>query len=128
MRDLNFSSSKELRLFFKTEKFNKIFVICGEKSFHQSGAKKLLNDRYTLISAPDKKNMRWVLARPKNLANDNPTIELGINSNGLLTELISLDIFGRSSRIILTNISWNEIIKDVAFVPVIPSGVQYLKQ
>ena len=44
MRDLNFSSSKELRLFFKTEKFNKIFVICGEKSFHQSGAKKLLNE------------------------------------------------------------------------------------
>ena len=44
MRELNFSSSKELRLFFKTEKFNKIFVICGEKSFHQSGAKKLLNE------------------------------------------------------------------------------------
>jgi len=92
------------------------------------GAKKLLNDRYLLISAPDKNNLRWVLARPKNLTDDNPTIELGLNSNGFLSELISLDIFGRSSRIILTNISWNEVIKDVAFVPVIPSGVEYLKQ
>ena len=45
-----------------------------------------------------------------------------------LVHVISLDIFGRSSRIILTNISWNEPIKDVAFVPVFPSGVQYLKQ
>ncbi|MFL2877779.1 MAG: iron-containing alcohol dehydrogenase [Candidatus Pelagibacter sp.] len=44
MRDLNFSTNKDLRLFFKTEKFDKIFVICGETSFHQSGAKKLLNE------------------------------------------------------------------------------------
>ena len=92
------------------------------------GAKKLLNNRYTLISAPEKNNLKWVLARPKNLTNDNPTIELGLNSNGLLSELITLDIFGRSSRIILTNISWNEVIKDVAFVPIIPSGVEFLKQ
>jgi hypothetical protein len=27
MRDLNFSTSKDLRLFFKTEKFDKIFVV-----------------------------------------------------------------------------------------------------
>lgn len=92
------------------------------------GAKKLLNNRYTLISAPEKNNLKWVLARPKNLTNDNPTIELGLNSNGLLSELITLDIFGRSSRIILTNILWNEVIKDVAFVPIIPSGVEFLKQ
>ncbi len=92
------------------------------------GAKKLLNNRYTLISAPEKNNLKWVLARPKNLTNDNPTIELGLNSDGLLSELITLDIFGRSSRIILTNISWNEVIKDVAFVPIIPSGVEFLKQ
>lgn len=43
MKNLKFASIKELELFFKTEKFKKIFVICGEKSFHESGAKKLLS-------------------------------------------------------------------------------------
>ena len=37
MKNLKFASIKELELFFKTEKFKKIFVICGEKSFHESG-------------------------------------------------------------------------------------------
>jgi hypothetical protein len=87
-----------------------------------------LKNRYNLVSAPDKGDMKWVLARPKNLSNENPAIELGINSNGYLTELISVDVFGRSSRIILKNIFWNTVVKDVAFVPVIPPGVQYLKQ
>lgn len=92
------------------------------------GAKKLLEERYSLISAPDKDNMKWVLARPKKLSDENPTIELGVNSNGHLTELISIDVFGRSSRIRLKNISWNKVVKDFVFVPVIPSGVEYLKQ
>lgn len=42
MKDLKFSSIKELEFFLKTEKFKKVFVICGEKSFLESGAKKLL--------------------------------------------------------------------------------------
>ena len=42
MNDLKFSSIKELEFFFKTGKFKKIFVICGEKSFQESGAKKIL--------------------------------------------------------------------------------------
>ena len=92
------------------------------------GASKLLKKRYSLISAPQKDNLRWVLARPKNISNENPTIELGINSSGHLSQLISVDVFGRSSRIKLKNISWNEIVKDVAFVPIIPSGVEFLKQ
>lgn len=44
MTDLKFSSKKELELLLKTEKYKKIFIICGETSFKQSGAKKLLND------------------------------------------------------------------------------------
>ena len=43
MKNLKFSSIKELELFFKTEKFKKIFVICGEKSFHESCANKILS-------------------------------------------------------------------------------------
>ena len=44
MTDLKFSSKNELKLLLKTEKYKKIFIICGEKSFIHSGAKKLLND------------------------------------------------------------------------------------
>ena len=91
-------------------------------------AKKILQDRYELISAPEKDDLRWVLARPKNLSNDNPALELGVNSNGYLTQLVSVDIFGRSSRIKLKNISWNKTIKDANFVPIIPSGADYVKQ
>ncbi len=91
-------------------------------------AERLLRKRYDLISAPSKENMQWVLARPKNMSDENPTIEVGLNSNGQLAELISVDIFGRSSRIKLDNIYWNEIVKDVVFVPIIPSGAEYLKQ
>ena len=44
MTNIKFSSKNELELFFKKEKFNNIFVICGEKSFIESGAKTLLKN------------------------------------------------------------------------------------
>ena len=71
--------------------------------------------------------MRWVWQDQK-IYLDNPALELGVNSNGYLTQLVSVDIFGRSSRIKLKNISWNKTIKDANFVPIIPSGVDYGKQ
>ena len=42
MNNLKFSSFSDLELFFKTEKFKKIFIICGENSYINSGAEKLL--------------------------------------------------------------------------------------
>ncbi|OUW01010.1 MAG: hypothetical protein CBD16_06010 [Betaproteobacteria bacterium TMED156] len=91
-------------------------------------AKKILMKRYDFLSAPDKDDLKWVLAVPKSKSNDNPTLEVGMDTSGNLNELISVDVFGRTSRIKLNNLSLNEQIKDVVFVPVIPSGVQYLKQ
>ena len=44
MNKLSFSSKSELNLFFKTEKFNKILVICGEKSYKLSGANKIIDE------------------------------------------------------------------------------------
>ena len=44
MNKFSFSSKSELDLFFKTEKFNKILVICGEKSYKLSGANKIIDE------------------------------------------------------------------------------------
>ena len=43
MNNFYFSSKNDLSLFIKKEKFQKIFVICGKKSYESSGAKKFLN-------------------------------------------------------------------------------------
>jgi len=41
MNDLSFSKKDDLKNFLKEKKFNKILIICGEKSFNGSGAKQL---------------------------------------------------------------------------------------
>ena len=41
MDNLSFSKKDDLKEFLKEEKFNKILIICGEKSFKESGASKL---------------------------------------------------------------------------------------
>ena len=43
MNDFSFSSQKELNTFFKTEKFKKVLVVCGEISYKASGADKILD-------------------------------------------------------------------------------------
>tara|TARA_B100001123_G_scaffold50615_1_gene52199 strand:- start:697 stop:1812 length:1116 start_codon:yes stop_codon:yes gene_type:complete len=42
MKNFSFSSKKELEIFINDKKFKKIFVLCGQKSFNKSGAKKIL--------------------------------------------------------------------------------------
>ena len=41
----NFSSSSDLTKFFNDNNFEKIFIICGENSFKNSGAEKLLKEQ-----------------------------------------------------------------------------------
>ena len=41
MDNLSFSKKDDIKEFLKEEKFNKILIICGEKSFKESGASKL---------------------------------------------------------------------------------------
>ena len=41
MSNLSFSNKEDLKKFLKEEKFEKILIICGEKSFKDSGANKL---------------------------------------------------------------------------------------
>ncbi len=43
MNNLNFDSEKELKLILNEKSFKKIFIVCGKKSFKNSGAKKLIN-------------------------------------------------------------------------------------
>ncbi len=42
MKNLNFTSINNLSIFLKDKKFNKIFIICGKKSYAASGGKNLL--------------------------------------------------------------------------------------
>ena len=44
MNNFSFSSTNELALLLKDKAFNKIFIICGHKSYVKSGAKKLLDN------------------------------------------------------------------------------------
>lgn len=44
MNDFSFSSAEDLKIFFDKEKFKKIFILCGEKSFLSSGASKIINN------------------------------------------------------------------------------------
>ena len=44
MNNFSFSSTNELALLLKDTAFNKIFIICGHKSYVKSGAKKLLDN------------------------------------------------------------------------------------
>ena len=79
MLDINFSSKKDLEIFFKKEKFNKIFIICGEKSFLESGAKnlleKLLNNKevkhfFKKLSYPDLNELEEIIKSIKNFSPD----------------------------------------------------------
>ena len=88
--DTKFSSDKELRTFFKIEKFNKIFVICGEKSFNQSGAKKLLeeliNDNqtkyfYKKFTYPDLSELKEII---KSLREFSPDLIIAIGGGSVL--------------------------------------------
>ena len=44
MNNFSFSSKNELTVLLKDKAFNKIFIICGHKSYNSSGAKKLLDN------------------------------------------------------------------------------------
>ncbi len=46
MFNLSFSNKDDLKQFLKEEKFNKILIICGEKSFKDSGANKLFEGSF----------------------------------------------------------------------------------
>ena len=43
MNNFTLSSKHDLSIFIKKEKFKKIFVLCGKKSYKLSGAKNILN-------------------------------------------------------------------------------------
>ena len=43
MSNLSFSKKDDLKKFLKEKKLNKILIICGEKSFENSGAKQLFD-------------------------------------------------------------------------------------
>lgn len=44
MRNFSFSSTNELSIFLKDNSFQKVFVICGDKSYKLSGAEKILSN------------------------------------------------------------------------------------
>ncbi len=87
-----------------------------------------LKKRYNLYAAPSKNNISWVLAIPKNPSEDGFNIEIGINEEGFIAEILTTDVFKRSSRIIFKNIKQNTVIDDAVFIPVIPTGVEYVEQ
>ena len=87
-----------------------------------------LKKRYNLFVAPSKDNISWVLAMPKNPSEEGFNIEIGLNKKGLIVEILTTDVFKRSSRISFSNLSQNAVIDDAVFIPVIPSGVEYIEQ
>ena len=72
--------------------------------------------------------MRWVLAIPKFKEEEKGSaLEIGINKNGEIKKLITTDIFGKSSTIIFSGLTINATVKDSAFIPIIPEGVEYIE-
>lgn len=47
MNNISFSSKNELAVLLKDKAFKKVFIICGHKSYYESGAKKVLDDLIT---------------------------------------------------------------------------------
>ncbi len=87
-----------------------------------------LRKRYKLYSAPSKSGLNWVLAVPKDDDGDSLNLEIGLNNDGAIAEILTTDIFKRSSRIKFMNLRQNEKIRDSVFIPVIPPGVEYIEQ
>ena len=65
---------------------------------------------------------------PKNPSEEGFNIEIGLNKEGFIAEILTTDVFKRSSSIIFTNIKQNAVIDDDVFIPVIPTGVEYIEQ
>jgi alcohol dehydrogenase class IV len=47
VNNISFSSKNELAVLLKDKAFKKVFIICGHKSYYESGAKKVLDDLIT---------------------------------------------------------------------------------
>ena len=74
MNNLSLNSIDDLKIFLKDEKFNKILIICGEKSFKESGAKnsinglllsKKVNYYFKKSSNPNDKELKKIISQIK---------------------------------------------------------------
>ena len=79
MNKLSFSSTNELNVFLKEEKFKKILVICGEKSFKASGADKIFSNfllkknteyYFKKFAYPDLKELEQIISLLKKFCPD----------------------------------------------------------
>ena len=115
MKNLNFSSTKELEVFFRTENYKKIFVICGEKSFFQSGAKKLLskllkgkitNHFFKKFPYPDLNELKVIIEELKNFA---PDLIVAVGGGSVLD-------YAKVANCLAANVDLEKKIKDSSYI------------
>ena len=79
MNNFSFNSVDNFKIFLKDKKFNKILVICGKKSFKDSGAKKLMESLlknrkvefyFKKFFNPNHKELKKIITRIKILLPD----------------------------------------------------------
>jgi len=78
MNKFTFSSTQELTIFLKNEKFKKILVICGEKSYKLSGASRILDKLlkkdtkyyFKKFAYPDLKELKQIIDEIKKFTPD----------------------------------------------------------
>ncbi len=90
MHNLNFSSEDDLKRIISEKNFNKIFVICGKKSFYNSGANKLINKLirngefyifHKSKSYPDYNELKKII---KSITNFKPNLIIAVGGGSVL--------------------------------------------
>jgi outer membrane lipoprotein carrier protein len=86
---------------------------------------------FTLLAAPDKDGLQWVLATPKAKDGQLQTVRVGFKADGKTTELAALEIldsFGQRSVMTFAKVEVNPVLAADSFQFKPPAGADVVKQ
>ena len=119
--DLEQVVTQNLEKTFKTTPAGLLFASGPE-------AEGFFKNKFEIFEAPSTDSLKWVLALPKKKGDlGGGALEIGLDEKAQIKKIITTDIFGKSSTITFSDVSINSQVKDSAFIPIIPEGVEYIE-